>query len=162
MLTDESFRLWQMFVVYFQTIRDTLIRSFAHVDSSEVLKQSSRREWPVVLHNLCYLHGAIHVRRRLGYAGWTLPLSLSSINTEQIHVIPGSFDASNFNWTLAVYCLVYFVGEINVDHWNIWYVHLMIWKVKVSDTFFVSDQQEARKESKLKYFKHFSWCQRLL
>ncbi|XP_023932050.1 dynein heavy chain 8, axonemal-like [Lingula anatina] len=50
-------------------MKDNLIRAFSWVDA-DILKQSSRPEWPAFLHNICYLHGTIRLRARFGKGGW--------------------------------------------------------------------------------------------
>ncbi len=39
----------------------------------DTLRVSSRPEWPLLLFNLFYLHGALRLRARLGRGGWNEP-----------------------------------------------------------------------------------------
>ena len=50
---------------------------------TDILKHSSRPEWPAFLHNLAYLHGALRLRARFGRGGWNVPSDFMRIgNTE--------------------------------------------------------------------------------
>ncbi|XP_071801693.1 uncharacterized protein [Asterias amurensis] len=53
-------------------IKDNLLRSMSLVDT-ELLKLSSRVEWPPLLHNLAMLHATIRLRGRFNRAGWNHP-----------------------------------------------------------------------------------------
>ncbi|XP_071954985.1 uncharacterized protein [Antedon mediterranea] len=55
-----------------QIMRENLVRGISLIDS-DLLKTSSRSEWPPLLHNLIMLHGALRLRGRFGRAGWNLP-----------------------------------------------------------------------------------------
>ena len=61
------------------------MKSFGWLDA-DVVKQSSRPEWPAVLHNLCYLHGALRLRARFGRGGWNSPLDFLSTGNSDLHV----------------------------------------------------------------------------
>ncbi|ESO89151.1 hypothetical protein LOTGIDRAFT_229063 [Lottia gigantea] len=61
-----------------KTMRDSLVRSFASLDY-DVLKQGNRAEWPIILHNLCYLHATIQLRARFGQGGWNCPQDFKQI-----------------------------------------------------------------------------------
>ena len=74
--------------IVFQTLKDTLLRSFNRMQLMDIdmIKHSSRPEWPAVLHNLCYLHGAIRLRARFGRGGWNVPQDLMQIGNIELHV----------------------------------------------------------------------------
>ena len=72
-----------------QTIKTTAVRTLSDLDP-EILKQTSRPEWPVLLHNLCYLHGAIQLRARFGRAGWNNHASFSNIGNDELQVYTAS------------------------------------------------------------------------
>ncbi|XP_033113255.1 dynein heavy chain 5, axonemal-like isoform X2 [Anneissia japonica] len=55
-----------------QVMRENLIRGISLVDT-DMLKTSSRSEWPPLLHNLIMLHGTLRLRARFGRSGWNLP-----------------------------------------------------------------------------------------
>ncbi|KAK3577475.1 hypothetical protein CHS0354_032326 [Potamilus streckersoni] len=61
-----------------KVMKDSLLRSFTWFEP-DILKQSPRAEWPVVLHNLCYLHAVIQLRTRFGFGGWNNPADLQQI-----------------------------------------------------------------------------------
>ena len=64
-----------MFLFWFsilQIIKDNLLRSMSLVDT-DLLKLSSRVEWPPLLHNLAMLHATIRLRGRFNRAGWNHP-----------------------------------------------------------------------------------------
>ncbi|KAL4232681.1 hypothetical protein ACF0H5_007369 [Mactra antiquata] len=64
-------------------MKDSLVRSFNNFEP-DILKQSSRAEWPVMLHNLCYLHAAIQLRTRYGFGGWNCPSDFHHIGSFEI------------------------------------------------------------------------------
>ena len=66
-------------------MKDSLVRSFTWFEP-DILKQSTRAEWPVMLHNLCYLHAALQLRTRFGYGGWNSPLDFQSIGNTELQV----------------------------------------------------------------------------
>lgn len=70
---------------YSQMMKDSLVRSFNNFEP-DILKQSSRAEWPVMLHNLCYLHAAIQLRTRYGFGGWNCPTDFRHIGNFEIQV----------------------------------------------------------------------------
>ncbi|CAG5121560.1 unnamed protein product, partial [Candidula unifasciata] len=98
---DPSFRLWisshvkspvpvhvlqnsvKVVVDSPQVMRDSLMRSFTLMDA-DILKRSNRSEWPVLLHNLCYLHAAIQLRTRFGTNGWNLPYDFASLGNWEL------------------------------------------------------------------------------
>ncbi|XP_067674368.1 uncharacterized protein [Haliotis asinina] len=61
-----------------KVMKDSLVRSFMWMEP-DILKQSNRPEWPLVLHNLCYLHAAVQLRARFGQGGWNAPQDLANI-----------------------------------------------------------------------------------
>ncbi|XP_052708586.1 uncharacterized protein LOC128183562 isoform X10 [Crassostrea angulata] len=61
-----------------KVMKDSMIRSFSWFEP-DILKQSSRPEWPVMLHNLCFLHAAIQLRARFGQGGWNCPQDFFNI-----------------------------------------------------------------------------------
>ncbi|XP_074662754.1 uncharacterized protein LOC141915202 [Tubulanus polymorphus] len=65
-------------------MKDNLVRFFSNADT-ELLKISNRPEWTPLLHNLCYLHGAIKLRSRFGRGGWNVPDDFKHINDTQLH-----------------------------------------------------------------------------
>ena len=77
-----------MGLLYFQTIKDTLIRTFTQFSYFEpdVVKMSSRPEWAPFLHNLCYLHGALQLKARLGRAGWNRPQEFFNLRFTELFV----------------------------------------------------------------------------
>ncbi|BFZ10055.1 hypothetical protein BsWGS_13094 [Bradybaena similaris] len=117
---DSSFRLWischarsiipvnllqnsvKIFVDCPKVMRDSLVRSFTWMEA-DILKQSSRSEWPVLLHNLCYLHAAVRLRTRFGTAGWNCPQDFSSVGywqlQEAVNFSLGEFKDSLFTMT---------------------------------------------------------------
>ncbi|XP_052807484.1 dynein axonemal heavy chain 5-like isoform X7 [Mya arenaria] len=66
-----------------KVMKDSLVRSFSSFEP-DILKQSTRAEWPVILHNLCYLHGAIQLRTRFGYGGWNSPADFKHIGNFEL------------------------------------------------------------------------------
>ena len=66
-------------------MKDSILRSFAWMDA-DTLKQSSRNEWPAVLHNICYLHAAIQLRARFGKAGWNAPETIQDLSNNELFV----------------------------------------------------------------------------
>lgn len=73
-------------------MKDSIVRSFSNFEP-DILKQSTRAEWPLMLHNLCYLHAAIQLRTRFGFGGWNSPADFQHIgNFEiQVRIPPHSF-----------------------------------------------------------------------
>lgn len=53
---------------------------------TEMLKSSSRSEWPAMLHNLCFIHGAIRLRSRYHRAGFNIPQDLFPVGTQELLV----------------------------------------------------------------------------
>lgn len=66
-------------------MKDSMIRSFSWFEP-DILKQSSRPEWPVMLHNLCFLHAAIQLRARFGQGGWNCPQDFFNIGYSCLQV----------------------------------------------------------------------------
>ena len=66
-------------------MKENLLRAFSWVDA-DLLKQSNRTEWAPLLHNICYLHGAIRLRARLGRAGWNQPQDFLRIGNVELFV----------------------------------------------------------------------------
>ncbi|KAK6187606.1 hypothetical protein SNE40_005595 [Patella caerulea] len=66
-----------------KTMRDSLVRSFSSMEP-DILKQANRSEWPIVLHNLCYLHATIQLRARFGQGGWNCPSDFSHIGSVEL------------------------------------------------------------------------------
>ena len=71
-----------------QTIKDTLQRSFNWISNTDpdILRYATRPEWPAVIHNLCYLHGALHLRARFGRGGWNQPNDFLQIGNMELTV----------------------------------------------------------------------------
>lgn len=67
-----------------------MIRSFSWFEP-DILRQSSRPEWPVMLHNLCFLHAAIQLRARFGQGGWNCPQDFFNIGYSCLQVRPHLF-----------------------------------------------------------------------
>ncbi|XP_068697910.1 dynein axonemal heavy chain 8-like [Montipora foliosa] len=63
--------------------KDSLQRSLQWVDS-DLLRVSSRQEWPALLHNLCMLHSLVRLRSRYGLAGWNKTLDLRHVGTAEL------------------------------------------------------------------------------
>ena len=68
-----------------QNTKDSLQRSLQWVDS-DLIRVSSRQEWPALLHNLCMLHSLIRLRTRYGLTGWNKPLDLRNFGTAELWV----------------------------------------------------------------------------
>ncbi|XP_041355189.1 dynein gamma chain, flagellar outer arm-like isoform X3 [Gigantopelta aegis] len=66
-----------------KVMKDSLVRSFSWMEP-DIFKQSSRSEWPVMLHNLCYLHAAISLRSRFGLGGWNTPTDFHQIGYSEL------------------------------------------------------------------------------
>ena len=66
-------------------MKDSLIRNLSWMEP-DILKQSSRPEWPAMLHNLCYCHAAIQLRGRFGFGGWNLPQEFATIGFRELQV----------------------------------------------------------------------------
>ncbi|OWF37572.1 Dynein heavy chain 5, axonemal [Mizuhopecten yessoensis] len=66
-----------------KVMKDSLIRSFSSFES-DILKQSSRPEWPLMLHNLSYLHAALQLRARYGQGGWNNGQDFLNIGINEI------------------------------------------------------------------------------
>ncbi len=67
-------------------MKDSLIRSLSMLDI-ETLKQSSRPEWPPVLHNIAMLHGVIRLRGRFARVGWNDPVTMDfSYNEFEVRI----------------------------------------------------------------------------
>lgn len=100
--TDSQFRLWITSEVNVTTIpisllqnsiravidtpkvmKDSILRSFTWFEP-DILKQSSRPEWAIMLHNLCYLHAAIQLRARYGKGGWNNPSDFFNIGHSEL------------------------------------------------------------------------------
>lgn len=63
--------------------KDSLQRSLQWVDS-ELMRVSTRPEWPALLHNLCMLHSLVRLRTRFGLTGWNKPMDLRNIGTAEL------------------------------------------------------------------------------
>ena len=74
--------------IFFQTMRDLLVRSFQWImwQEPDIVKKISRPEWPVLLHNMCYLHAAIKLRARVGRGGWNNPSELANTSISDLIV----------------------------------------------------------------------------
>ncbi|XP_053567991.1 uncharacterized protein LOC128657631 [Bombina bombina] len=102
---DKNFRLWmsvqasqnlpaRLFHYTIKTVVDTpmniksgMIHSWQLI-SHETLGMSTRPEWPVVLHNLCFLHCAIRLRTLYGAsAGWNYPNTMRLGCTELMDAV---------------------------------------------------------------------------
>uniref|UniRef100_A0A2C9K4Z2 AAA+ ATPase domain-containing protein n=1 Tax=Biomphalaria glabrata TaxID=6526 RepID=A0A2C9K4Z2_BIOGL len=100
--SDSNFRLWvsshvdtnnipvrflqnslRLFVDSPKVMKDFLSRSLTWMEP-DILRQSNRPDWPAMLHNLCYLHAAIHLRTRFGGGGWNLPHEFSQIGFREL------------------------------------------------------------------------------
>ncbi|XP_053397319.1 dynein axonemal heavy chain 5-like isoform X6 [Mercenaria mercenaria] len=66
-----------------KVMKDSIVRSFSNFEP-DILKQSTRAEWPLMLHNLCYLHAAIQLRTRFGFGGWNSPVDFHHIGNFEI------------------------------------------------------------------------------
>ncbi|XP_059166583.1 dynein axonemal heavy chain 8-like [Physella acuta] len=66
-----------------KVMKDCLIRNMTWMEP-DILRQSSRPDWPAMLHNLCYVHAAIHLRTRFGSGGWNLPHEFSNIGFREL------------------------------------------------------------------------------
>ncbi|KAL5010133.1 hypothetical protein ScPMuIL_012438 [Solemya velum] len=66
-----------------KTMKDNLIRSFSLFEP-DILRQSYRTEWPLMLHNLCYLHSAIQLRTRFGRGGWNCAADFFNIGQSEL------------------------------------------------------------------------------
>ncbi|XP_060567478.1 dynein axonemal heavy chain 5-like [Ruditapes philippinarum] len=66
-----------------KVMKDSIVRSFSNFEP-DILKQSTRAEWPLMLHNLCYLHAAIQLRTRFGFGGWNNPADFLHIGNFEI------------------------------------------------------------------------------
>ena len=80
-------------------MKDSMIRSFSWFEP-DILRQSSRPEWPVMLHNLCYLHAAIQLRARFGQGGWNSPGDFNNIGYNCLQVTPGSDATDHYNFCM--------------------------------------------------------------
>ena len=60
-------------------MRSSLIYSMVTMDPDQ-LRQSPRSEWPILVHNLCFLHAAIRLRTRYGTYGWSRPKQLECVS----------------------------------------------------------------------------------
>ena len=78
--------LYNNIILNMQMMKDSLVRSFTWFEP-DVLRQSSRSEWPVMLHNLCYLHAAIQLRTRFGHGGWNSPVDFLNICNTELQVM---------------------------------------------------------------------------
>ncbi|GFN75495.1 dynein beta chain, ciliary [Plakobranchus ocellatus] len=110
---DSNFRLWvsyhitatsvpirlvqnslRVFVDSPKIMKDSLVRNMSWMEP-DVLKQSNRPEWPAMLHNLCYLHAAVHLRARFNTGGWNCPYEFQSVGfrelQEAVSLIVGEF-----------------------------------------------------------------------
>ena len=74
-----------LLIFLFQVMKDSMIRSLSWFEP-DLLRQSSRQEWPVILHNLCYLHAALQLRARFGQGGWNSPTDFNSIGFSALQV----------------------------------------------------------------------------
>ncbi|XP_055889445.1 dynein axonemal heavy chain 8-like isoform X4 [Biomphalaria glabrata] len=100
--SDSNFRLWvsshvdtnnipvrflqnslRLFVDSPKVMKDCLSRSLTWMEP-DILRQSNRPDWPAMLHNLCYLHAAVHLRTRFGGGGWNLPHEFSQIGFREL------------------------------------------------------------------------------
>ncbi|XP_025098007.1 LOW QUALITY PROTEIN: dynein gamma chain, flagellar outer arm-like [Pomacea canaliculata] len=100
--TDQTFRLWitmkaladgipvrllqnsiKAVISLPKVMKDSLCRSMSWMEP-DILKQSNRAEWPVMLHNLCYLHAAIRLRARFGQGGWNCPADFANISFREL------------------------------------------------------------------------------
>ncbi|KAM4043310.1 dynein axonemal heavy chain 5-like isoform 1-T1 [Anomaloglossus baeobatrachus] len=105
-----------------ENIRRGIIRSWKFVNH-EVLASSSRPEWPALLHNLCFLHGAIRFRTLYG-TGWncrdTMRFSSAEL-MESIEILKSEFkhDPENAgkipSWTAVRYLLSEIIYGRNVS-----------------------------------------------
>ena len=71
--------------LFSQTMKENLLRTFSWLEA-DTLKQNTRTEWQPFLHNLCFLHGALRLRGRLGRGGWNCPSDFLKIGNSQFHV----------------------------------------------------------------------------
>ena len=112
-----------MGLLYFQTIKDTLIRTFIQFSYFEpdVVKMSSRPEWAPFLHNLCYLHGALQLKARLGRAGWNRPQEFFNLRFTELFVSEYLL-RSNSNTNLQVSSLpkllMHFRKKVPIIYWS--------------------------------------------
>lgn len=67
------------------TFKENIVKSFSWIDS-EQLKISSRPEWTILLHNLCYFHSCLKLRNRYTRCGWNSPFTIN-FSTEEFLVI---------------------------------------------------------------------------
>ncbi|XP_073445808.1 uncharacterized protein [Dendrobates tinctorius] len=103
-------------------IRRGIIRSWKFVNH-EVLATSSRPEWPPLLHNLCFLHGAIRFRTLYG-GGWNCPDAMTfgcAELMESIEILKREFKEDSENarkipsWTALRYLLSEIIYGCNVS-----------------------------------------------
>jgi hypothetical protein len=74
-------------ILILQTMKNTLLRAFTASDMPELVKTSSRPDWAAVLHNICFLHGALRLRASLaGRSGWNIPDKLADIGFTELTV----------------------------------------------------------------------------
>ncbi|CAL1527205.1 unnamed protein product [Lymnaea stagnalis] len=116
---DANFRLWvtshvdstcvpvrliqnslRVFVDSPKVMKDCLVRSMSWMEP-DILKQSNRPDWPAMLHNLCYLHAAIHLRTRFSSGGWNIPHEFSTIGFRELQEAVG-FTVGEFRDLLFV------------------------------------------------------------
>jgi len=92
-----------------QTMKTTLLRAFTSADMTEFLKASSRPDCPAVLHNVCFLHGALRLRASFaGRSGWNVPGGLAELGITELFVsgcriLPSVFDANRVSKQFTVY-----------------------------------------------------------
>ena len=67
-------------------MKDSMMRCFAAYEADPMMKQTMRVDWPVFLHNLCYLHGSIRLRARLGRGGFNSPQDFLNIGNPDFQV----------------------------------------------------------------------------
>ena len=73
-----------------QTMKDGMLRALSWLDA-DFLRQNSRGEWAPLVHNLCYLHGAVRLRARFGRGGWNVPTDFLQIGNNELVVSVLSF-----------------------------------------------------------------------
>lgn len=63
------------------TMKECMVRSLSWIDS-DLIKSSTKPEWPVLLHNLCFFHSCLRLRTRYSRCGWNSPLTLNFATEE--------------------------------------------------------------------------------
>ena len=70
---------------WLQTVKEQMVRAFSAMEP-EVLRQTTKPEWTALLHNLCYLHGALRLRARYGRGGFNKHEDFMHIGNNELFV----------------------------------------------------------------------------